>query len=1056
MNGEYKVSMEEVEGFLHGRNDEKYIVAIEYDYDTNVIHKIIHDPEKGKGMVSDNSFEAFCWVKDLPEFKTNFYIFKKDPPNLDPKIRESRIRQAKIQHGITMELLDDHGNEKLVNGYKYLVKSSKGMNALKDFFRSGGLYIYNKTNFITLPVVEQYMIQKGIRYFKGMDNYEDVHRVTFDLETQGLEPTVNKIFAIGIRDNRGFSTRLEAETTDPTEEEEFNLMFDLFTLIDLLKPAVISAYNGFDFDWWFMATRCEALNKDFTQVAATLFSKFKLKTREAGVKVGADTENFILYNQWGYNNIDILHATKRGQAIDSDMKNNKLKYVCKYIKIAKKNRVYIQGDQIYKLWETQEPYYFNDHDGLYLTKKPCVLKQDYIRRDDVSYNVDDSVFVFGDNDTREGLGGQAKEMRGEPNAMGIRVKKLPSTSEDAYYTDDEYKDNIRKINEDVLNIRNNAVLKGKTVVFPTDGIGTGLAKLEEKAPKTFKFLQTVLKYLEVYIDKFEEVTGRYIVGRYLDDDLWETEKVDDVYNQASFLITKLIPTTFQKATTMGNSVGWKLLMMEWSYYKGIAIPLSEEKRDFVGGLSRMVSIGYFKKIVKGDFASLYPSEQLVFDMFPIVDVSGIMKSFLKYFHSQRFVAKDLEQKYKKTNPQLSAKYKKKQMPLKIFINSGFGSVSSPAQLPWAEIDVGERITCTARQFLRLAMRFFIGKGYTPLMNDTDGINFSAPISNDDAVYVGKGNHPKVKEGVEYRGSSAHFAEFNETYLYGEMSFDNDGEWVSQINVSRKNYMGLGYDGKMKLTGNSLKSRTMSEYIEEFFSNALPMIGNGKGFEFVQYYNDYTAQIYNKEIPLRKIASKSKVKSSVEDYKARGVGKNKQPLPKQAHMELVILNKVKVNVGDYVYYVNNGTAVSHGDSGDKFKRNEKNKLIKDDGGNKVPDGLYAYMIPTLDIENNPNLMGNYNVPKFLAAFNKKIEPLLVVFEPEVRKKILVKNPEDITLFTHSELTLCNNKPIRLEDKDEIEEFFIPDPREHAFWAKYNYNPDIWKDENFKFYVPGYEK
>jgi len=110
MSGEYKVSMEEVEQFLHGRGDEEYIVAIEYDYNTNTIYKVIHDPIKGKGTITDNSFEAFCWVKDLPEFKTDFYINKKDSPTLDPSVRHSRIRQAKVPHGITMELLDDHGN----------------------------------------------------------------------------------------------------------------------------------------------------------------------------------------------------------------------------------------------------------------------------------------------------------------------------------------------------------------------------------------------------------------------------------------------------------------------------------------------------------------------------------------------------------------------------------------------------------------------------------------------------------------------------------------------------------------------------------------------------------------------------------------------------------------------------------------------------------------------------------------------------------------------------------------------------------------------------------
>jgi DNA polymerase elongation subunit (family B) len=1055
MAGEYKISMEQVELFLHGRDDEKYIVAIEYNSKTNVIYKVIHDPELGKGIRQDLSFEPFCWVKNLAEFKGDFYRYKTDPPNISTHIIQERVRQAKIKHGITMTPLADNGNQRLFEGFKYLVKSSKGMDSLRDFFRSGGLNIWDKTKFITLPPVEQYLIQKGKRMFKGLEEYQDVHRVTFDIETQGLDPKQHKVYAIGVRDNRGFSTRFEAPTTDPTPEEEREIILDTFTVIDAIRPAVIASYNGFDFDWWFLLSRSTALGMDFKDVVTTLSKNNPIKTREYGVTIGADTEDFTLYELWGYNNVDINHATKRAQAIDSDMKNTKLKYVCKYCKIAKKNRVYIQGDQIYKLWSTPDPYYFNDLDGLYIKHKPQIIKQKFITRADIQANPD-KIYVFGDNDTREGMGGQAKEMRGEPNSFGIRTKKAPLYDPEVYYTDAEYSDNIKKINEDILRLRNDFVLKGKTIVFPEDGIGTGMAKLKENAPKTFKFLNAVLKYLEDYVNGFEEVSGRYIVGRYLDDDLWETEQVDEVYNQVSFLMTKLVPTTFQKATVMGNSVGWKLLMMEWSYFQGLAIPTKAPKRDYVGGLSRMPAIGFFKNIIKVDYESLYPSEQLVFDMFPDADVTGIMKSFMKYFHSQRFAAKDIEKKNKKTNPQLSLKYKRKQMPLKIFINAGFGSVSAPDQLPWADINIGERITCTARQFLRLAMRFFIARGYIPLMNDTDGINFSAPDSAVNAVYIGKGLHPKVEEGKEYKGVDAHLAEFNDLYLYGEMALAFDGSWESQINASRKNYIVMEYDGKIKLTGNSLKSRTMPTYIEEFFEKALPILMKGDGLEFVHYYTAYVKKIFNKEIPLVKIANKSRVKSTVEEYKSRGLNKDGKALPKQAHMELIIQNNLKVNSGDYIYYVNDGTAVSHGDVKEKYKRDEKGKLLKDADGKAIPDGIYAYMISASDIENNPDLLGNYNVPKFLDAFNNKIEPLLVVFDTKVRDKILLMNPADEQFFTREELELCNNMPDKPSDKDEIEEFFVPDPREYKFWEQFNYNPDIWKDENFKFYVPGYLK
>jgi hypothetical protein len=123
----------------------------------------------------------------------------------------------------------------------------------------------------------------------------------------------------------------------------------------------------------------------------------------------------------------------------------------------------------------------------------------YITRSDVQTNRE-SIFVFGDNDQRSGFGGQAKEMRGEPNVVGIRVKKYPSMNSDAFYKDSEYKNNIIKIAEDINNLEKQAY--NKTIVFPSNGIGTGMAKLNITSPKTFEYLTTILK------NRFDIINGK--------------------------------------------------------------------------------------------------------------------------------------------------------------------------------------------------------------------------------------------------------------------------------------------------------------------------------------------------------------------------------------------------------------------------------------------------------------------------------------------------------------------------------------------------------------------
>jgi hypothetical protein len=120
----------------------------------------------------------------------------------------------------------------------------------------------------------------------------------------------------------------------------------------------------------------------------------------------------------------------------------------------------------------------------------------------------DVLFVFGDNLARRGRRGQAKEARGEPNAVGIATKVAPSHETTAYLADC-WLDRWR-----MAELRNLARLErhirdGGFVVWPLDGIGTGLAKLAEKAPaieqEIAEFLAEMEKLSECYPGPMAEV-----------------------------------------------------------------------------------------------------------------------------------------------------------------------------------------------------------------------------------------------------------------------------------------------------------------------------------------------------------------------------------------------------------------------------------------------------------------------------------------------------------------------------------------------------------------------
>lgn len=94
-------------------------------------------------------------------------------------------------------------------------------------------------------------------------------------------------------------------------------------------------------------------------------------------------------------------------------------------------------------------------------------------------------FVFGDNVRRCGNAGQAKAMRGEPNAIGVATKFLPTMAEISFFKDNaECKRHALRGLDEV----STALQRGRTVYFPADGIGTGLSELPTRAPKLHAYI----------------------------------------------------------------------------------------------------------------------------------------------------------------------------------------------------------------------------------------------------------------------------------------------------------------------------------------------------------------------------------------------------------------------------------------------------------------------------------------------------------------------------------------------------------------------------------------
>ena len=388
-----------------------------------------------------------------------------------------------------------------------------------------------------------------------------------------------------------------------------------------------------------------------------------------------------------------------------------------------------------------------------------------------------------------------------------------------------------------------------------------------------------------------------------------------------------------------------------------------------------------------------------------------------------------------------------------------------------------------------------------ICSNTDGFNFKLPEENQyrytkEHPYIGKGLSRETKEGVEYTGFKADVAEFNDLYMcdkhyspngINKMGLGIDEVVSSTINFSRKNYADYfpenPYPEDVKLVGNTIKSKKMPEYISKFLAIGIRQLLQGKGQEFLEEYYNYVEKIYNYQIPLRDIATKGKIKKTIAEYKkdVQEITKAGRPKSRQAWYELAIANNLSVGNGDTIYYVNTGKSKSHADvkktkkfyapdmfgepqditkeieSGyNKWKKTPETKdtLTIDQYFKKIyPTGikkdeivLNCALVPRdiLDKEEDTFCCDvsedlEYNVPKYIDMFNKRITPLLVCFSKDIRSKILIDNPKDRPYFTNEECELVSGEPNKASDQDTYEQLMTMEDKEIKFWKKYNLVP-----------------
>ena len=652
-----EVSKEQIESFLNGSNPQERIIKIEGDYNESKIHVIYRD-EDGKMRIEHDDFYPFVWCK--LSVCTKLYNGNRET-----------LKQQMHLYGIKVKALRTNNSdgitpERMENGFRFMFYAQIPMSYTKflEFFENGGCPVYGRKDdssnrvqeFIAVSNTEQYMISTGKRLFKGYNDYDDLIRLTWDLETEGLDPHVNAISQIGIRTNKGYQKiiTIEGDTQSEKFENEIKAIDEFFRIIREINPDVITGHNTENFDWNFISVRLELAGTSMKEFTKDYFNGIGIykKNKQAVLKLGGEMEYYFPTVFWGHNVTDSLQAVRRAQALDSSMKKADLKYVSAYSKIKKKNRVYIKGKLIDETWlNLNKVYAFNDDNGNWFKTEPKTFEKTFTNCDGVvtnryTFNGYDSKLI--DNQTNE----EFEFVTGRYIA-------------ERYLLDDLWEGD--KV-EHRYNGSNFLVGKMLPISFEKT-CTTGTAALWKYILMGWSYENGLALPDFTPRKSFTGGLSRLLTVGYVD----RVVKLDYNSLYPSIILTYGIETNIDIMGVMSAMLEYVLTQRE--LYKGL-------KAEFGGKSKQMRKL--LETMTKGtkEYAE---TEQKMND-----------------FASE------------------SASNDKKQLPLKILGNSYFGAFGSgdTSGFNWSDIDAAEETTCCGRQSLRLMISHFVGLGYKPIVGDS--------------------------------------------------------------------------------------------------------------------------------------------------------------------------------------------------------------------------------------------------------------------------------------------------------------------------------------------------
>jgi DNA polymerase elongation subunit (family B) len=1004
------VDKNKIKEFLKGRDPQERIVSIECGYGDTYVSVFSRNSAKDGGkIVLNNShpFKPFVWAK------LKVLIELEERYGGPDKFIEILNNFGIIWSALECKNSSGYAPKRMTNGYNIIFEAQRPMSysTFSGFFkRKLGMDIYDKKkNFMAITPVEQFMIQTGKRYFKGFNEYDDLLRCVWDIETTGLDPNYCSITQIGISTNRGYENiiHVEGNTEEEKKQSEKKTIQKFFKTIEGLNPDILAGHNSEVFDWPFILRRIEILwpnekeslfnkiinfywgdgsyngcintslgdgkynrcyyRKDKDSAKEVLVNKtLYKKDNKTVLKLGGETEYFYQTIWYGHTTADSLHACRRAQAIDSNMKSGNLKYAAEFAKQKKQNRVYIPGEKISEIYYDPSEFILDESNGEWRKLKPG---EDFIPTDTTKsvtgkyiadrYLLDD----LYEGDRVEWYYNQSSFFLSKMLPIPYQKVLTMGTSATWKYIllAWSYENGLAIPAFDELK-----VFPGGLARLLKVGLVKDIVKLD------FNSLYPAITLTD---GVFPELDISGVFEALLDEVLTEREKFKGLKaefgKKAKETDNPDEKLKFEQEEARNDKLQLPFKIFGNSFFGSYGAPNIFNWGDVnKAGQITCIARQCFRLLVKwfGDrgFVAI------------VGDTDGVNFSYSDIYKDYKYIGKGLNR-----NTKEGVEY------------------------------IG--IEAYVAEFNDLFMRNKMGLGideYAPATINFSRKNYADLLKNGKIKYVG--NSIKSKKMPKYIEK---FLETNIKLLLYEDGYTflkNYNEYISKIYNYQIPLRDIASIGSIKITLDEYKVK----------SSGKTKSGGDKAkqawYELALQNNIKTHpgdKIYYVNIGVKK-SEGDVIKENIYEYDADG--------------NIVMVDRVDKKTGEIVY----------------SKRGDGNPLKDKKVIGNIPRLNCVRIDPSvieaeIDYYGHEDIFGDkpiqYNAAKYINQFNNRIKALLVCFHPDIRNKILVDSPEKVNVFTHEEAKLTSGYPNKEIDQDTLEALLTMEDKEIKFWTDNDLTP-----------------